>query len=200
MSVERRRPTSRRRIGAADSQPQGSNAKAKLEAYFTSAIPGANNAELRATVRAAWDLANKVAHGASRRYQGFAAAQAALMIVRTGRRSSQSARKECILQSRSDLEGDVRIHGRRIGPLVSRAAWMATSAAARSRRRSYVSTPPSTARPFSIQLARRVAGTITIVRRSSGFTPTYTSSPCEMPTAFRTFAGRVTWPEPRLIV
>lgn len=64
-------------------QPQGSNAKAKRDAYLASAVSGANDDELRTAVRAVWDLANKVTHGASQRHQAFAAAQVALMIVRT---------------------------------------------------------------------------------------------------------------------
>ena len=63
--------------------PQGSNAKVKLDAYLNAKVPGPQNAELRAAVRSAWDLANKVTHGSSTRRHAFAAAQAMVMIVRT---------------------------------------------------------------------------------------------------------------------
>lgn len=63
--------------------PQGSNAKAKLNAYLNARVPGPQNAELRAAIRSAWDLANKVTHGSVTRHHAFAAAQATLMVVRT---------------------------------------------------------------------------------------------------------------------
>ncbi len=63
--------------------PQQSNAKAKLDAYLNAKVPGSQNAELRAAVRSAWDLANKVTHGSSTHHHAFAAAQATLMVVRT---------------------------------------------------------------------------------------------------------------------
>jgi hypothetical protein len=69
---------------AATERPlHGSDAKAKLEAYLNTKMTGPQNAELRAAIRSAWDLANKVTHGTSRRHHAFAAAQATLMIVRT---------------------------------------------------------------------------------------------------------------------
>ncbi|MGD9795179.1 MAG: hypothetical protein AB7V43_17040 [Acidimicrobiia bacterium] len=63
--------------------PKGSDAKAKFDLIVQAYAIGSSHAELRALMRAAWDLNQKVTHGAITRVDAYAAAQATVLIVRT---------------------------------------------------------------------------------------------------------------------
>ena len=65
-----------------DEQPKGSNAKARFDHVLGSYAAGSSHAELRALMRAAWELNQKVTHGEIGRVDAYAAAQATVLIVR----------------------------------------------------------------------------------------------------------------------
>lgn len=68
-----------------DSQeaPRGADAKAWFELFLNARANGADRAELRAVMREAWDLVQKVTHGDIDDVDAFAAAQATVLLVRT---------------------------------------------------------------------------------------------------------------------
>ncbi len=63
--------------------PKGANAKARFDFVVAAYAAGASHAELRALMRAAWDLNQKVTHGEVSRVDAYAAAQATVLLVRT---------------------------------------------------------------------------------------------------------------------
>lgn len=71
-------------VPAGEDQPQAANAKAKIDLILETYKPGEAHQELRALLRAAEKLTQKVTHSEStNRVDAFAAAQAALLLVRT---------------------------------------------------------------------------------------------------------------------
>lgn len=69
-------------------QPKGSDAKSRLGLAARSHFGGAEHAELRSLVRAAWDLANKVTHsGSIGDADAFATVQATVLLVRVFERT-----------------------------------------------------------------------------------------------------------------
>ena len=66
-----------------DNPPRGSDAKLKFDKILAAYAVGTSHAELRGLMRSAWDLNQKVTHGAVTRVDAFAAAQATVLIVRT---------------------------------------------------------------------------------------------------------------------
>lgn len=66
--------------------PRGANAKAWFDLFLAAYASGSDKAELRSTMRAVWDLAQKVTHGDIADVDAFAAAQATVMVVRTAQK------------------------------------------------------------------------------------------------------------------
>lgn len=63
--------------------PKAADAKAWLELFLVARAAGRSHKELRAFIPVAWDLAQKVTHGDVGRVDGYAAAQATVLVVRT---------------------------------------------------------------------------------------------------------------------
>ncbi|NEN08040.1 hypothetical protein G3T36_19460 [Diaminobutyricibacter tongyongensis] len=66
--------------------PKGADAKAWFDLFLAASARGGDKAELRSTMRAVWDLAQKVTHGDIADVDAFAAAQATVMIIRTAQK------------------------------------------------------------------------------------------------------------------
>lgn len=67
-----------------DKVPKGADAKNRLEHIMNSLVPGTAHAELRKVMRTALELSHKVTHSEGiTKVDGFAAAQAAVLVVRT---------------------------------------------------------------------------------------------------------------------
>lgn len=66
--------------------PRGADAKAWFDLFLAKHASGSDKSELRATMRAVWDLAQKVTHGDIGDVDAFAAAQATVMVVRTAQK------------------------------------------------------------------------------------------------------------------
>ncbi|MCJ1685385.1 hypothetical protein [Rathayibacter sp. VKM Ac-2928] len=62
--------------------PKAADAKAWLDLFLAEKSSGKSHAELRAFVRAAWDLAQKVTHGDISHTDAFASAQAVVLVAR----------------------------------------------------------------------------------------------------------------------
>lgn len=71
--------------------PRGADAKAWFDLFLARHASGRDKAELRATMRAVWDLAQKVTHGDIADVDAFAAAQATVMVVRTAQKLQRDA-------------------------------------------------------------------------------------------------------------
>jgi hypothetical protein len=63
--------------------PKAGDAKAWLELFLQGHASGRDRSSLRALIRPAWDLAQRVTHGDIDRVDAYAAAQATILIVRT---------------------------------------------------------------------------------------------------------------------
>ena len=63
--------------------PKAADAKAWLDLFLAAEAAGSARKELRAFLRAAWDLAQKVTHGSVERVEAYAAAQATVLVVRS---------------------------------------------------------------------------------------------------------------------
>jgi len=63
--------------------PKGADANAWFDLLLTQRAAGNGKKELRATMRATWDLAQKVTHGDIDHVDAFASAQATILLVRT---------------------------------------------------------------------------------------------------------------------
>ncbi len=63
--------------------PKSADAKGWLDLFLTARAAGADHKELRAFIRTAWDLAQKVTHGTVERVEAYAAAQATVLVVRS---------------------------------------------------------------------------------------------------------------------
>lgn len=70
-------------VPAGHDAPKAADAKAWLDLFLASKASGGDHKELRAFIRAAWDLAQKVTHGTVERVEAFAAAQATVLVVRS---------------------------------------------------------------------------------------------------------------------
>lgn len=70
-------------VPAGQVPPKAGDAKAWLDLFLAAQAQGGHREELRRLVRAAWDLAQKVAHGNLGRIEAFAGAQATVLVVRT---------------------------------------------------------------------------------------------------------------------
>ena len=67
-----------------EEQPKAADAKTRFDLVLRTYAPGGSRKKLRKVMWAAWDLAQKVAHGNNvTRVDAFAAAQATVLIVRT---------------------------------------------------------------------------------------------------------------------
>ncbi|GAA1056867.1 hypothetical protein GCM10017608_11170 [Agromyces luteolus] len=66
--------------------PKGADAKAWFDLFLARYAAGRDKAELRATMRAVWDLSQKVTHGDIADVDAFAAAQATVLVVRTAQK------------------------------------------------------------------------------------------------------------------
>lgn len=66
--------------------PKAADAKAWFDLALDSRARGSDRAELRAFMRRAWDLAQKVTHGDADSVGAFAAAQATVLLVRTSQK------------------------------------------------------------------------------------------------------------------
>ena len=66
-----------------EEQPKSSDARSRFDFILKTRADGRPHAELRKLMRAAWDLAQKVTHGDITRVDAFAAAQCAVLLVRT---------------------------------------------------------------------------------------------------------------------
>lgn len=71
--------------------PRGADAKAWFDLFLAAYAQGRDKAELRATMRAVWDLAQKVTHGDIADVDAFAAAQATVLLVRTAQKMLRDA-------------------------------------------------------------------------------------------------------------
>lgn len=71
--------------------PKRGDAKAWFDLFLAKYAEGRDKAELRATMRAVWDLAQKVTHGDIDDVDAFAAAQATVLVVRTAQRLLRGA-------------------------------------------------------------------------------------------------------------
>lgn len=71
--------------------PRGANAKAWFDLFLAVYASGSDKSELRSTMRAVWDLAQKVTHGDIADVDAFAAAQATVMVVRTAQKLQRDA-------------------------------------------------------------------------------------------------------------
>lgn len=63
--------------------PKASDARAWSDLFLTARATGSEHEELRAMMRATWDLAQKVTHGDISDADAFASAQAVVLLVRT---------------------------------------------------------------------------------------------------------------------
>lgn len=70
-------------VPVGDEVPKGANAKARFDLVVAAYAAGKSHAELRALMRAAWELNQKVTHGEATRVDAYAGAQATVLIVRT---------------------------------------------------------------------------------------------------------------------
>ena len=66
--------------------PKGADAKAWFDLFLAAYAHGRDKAELRATMRSVWDLAQKVTHGNISDVDAYAAAQATVLVVRTAQK------------------------------------------------------------------------------------------------------------------
>ena len=71
--------------------PKGADAKAWFDLFLARYSSGRDKSELRSTIRAVWDLAQKVTHGDVADVDAFAAAQATVMVVRTAQKLQRDA-------------------------------------------------------------------------------------------------------------
>ncbi|GAA2230736.1 hypothetical protein N1031_07220 [Herbiconiux moechotypicola] len=71
--------------------PKGADAKAWFDLFLARYASGRDKSELRSTMRAVWDLAQKVTHGDIADVDAFAAAQATVMVVRTAQKLQRDA-------------------------------------------------------------------------------------------------------------
>lgn len=76
-----------------ESTPKGADARAWFELLLDARASGGEHAELRALMRKAWDLAQKVTHGDIDDIDAYAAAQATVMLVRTAQKLLASREK-----------------------------------------------------------------------------------------------------------
>lgn len=74
--------------------PKGADAKAWFDLFLARFVRGRDKSELRATMRAVWDLAQKVTHGHIADVDAFAAAQATVLVVRTAQKMLRDAEQE----------------------------------------------------------------------------------------------------------
>lgn len=74
--------------------PKGADAKAWFDLFLTTYAQGRDKAELRSTMRAVWDLSQKVTHGDIADVDAFAAAQATVLVVRTAQKLLRDAGQE----------------------------------------------------------------------------------------------------------
>lgn len=70
-------------VPAGTDAPKGADARAWFDLYLAAHASGADHKELRAMMRATWDLAQKVTHGDIGDADAFASAQAVVLLVRT---------------------------------------------------------------------------------------------------------------------
>ncbi|MCM3656334.1 hypothetical protein M3147_03625 [Agromyces mediolanus] len=66
--------------------PKGADAKSWFDLFLARHAVGRDKSELRATMRAVWDLSQKVTHGDIAEVDAFAAAQATVLVVRTAQK------------------------------------------------------------------------------------------------------------------
>ena len=71
--------------------PKGADAKAWFDLFLAAYASGRDKSELRATMRAVWDLAQKVTHGDIADVDAYAAAQATVLAVRTAQKLQRDA-------------------------------------------------------------------------------------------------------------
>jgi len=71
--------------------PKGADAKAWFDLFLAKYVTGREKAELRSTMRAVWDLAQRVTHGDISDVDAFAAAQATVLVVRTAQKMLRDA-------------------------------------------------------------------------------------------------------------
>lgn len=71
--------------------PKAGDAKAWFDLFLAKYAVGKDKAELRSTMRAVWDLAQKVTHGDIADVDAFAAAQATVLVVRTAQKLLRDA-------------------------------------------------------------------------------------------------------------
>lgn len=70
-------------VPAGATAPKAADAKAWLDLFLAAEAAGSERKELRAFIRVAWDLAQKVTHGTVERVEAYAAAQATVLVVRS---------------------------------------------------------------------------------------------------------------------
>jgi len=73
-------------VPAGDDAPKAGDAKSWFDLFLARHASGRDKAELRAMMRAAWELSQKVTHGDIEDVDAFAAAQATVLVVRTAQR------------------------------------------------------------------------------------------------------------------
>ncbi|MFF2633833.1 hypothetical protein ACFVR6_13205 [Microbacterium sp. NPDC058021] len=78
-------------VPARQGAPKAGDAKAWFDLFLAKYALGPDKAELRATMRAVWDLAQKVTHGDIADVDAFAAAQATVLVVRTAQKLLRDA-------------------------------------------------------------------------------------------------------------
>lgn len=71
--------------------PKAGDAKGWFDLFLATYAVGRDKAELRAMMRAAWDLAQKVTHGDIADVDAFAAAQATMLVARTAQKLLRDA-------------------------------------------------------------------------------------------------------------
>ena len=81
-------------VPAGQDAPKGADAKAWFDLFLAVYAQGRDKAELRSTMRAVWDLSQKVTHGDIADVDAFAAAQATVLVVRTAQKMLRDAEQE----------------------------------------------------------------------------------------------------------